>query len=261
MGAMNLFVLLKTMPDTVEELTVGEDGKSLDPQWLRFKFSDADEHALEQAFLLKERHGGKVTVVALDAPEVDEALFMALAKGADRVVKLAGDLAGLQSGSAAGLFAEFLKGVGQPLPPDTLILLRGQASDELEGEIAPLLAHALGLPFVSVVTAVSPEGNGVSVVKEFSGGLRGEFALPLPAVLGIQSAEKPPRYVPIAKVRAAMKTARIETVDVAPPGAPARCAVERMYKPEVAGRAQMLEGTPDEVADRLVQVLVEQSLI
>ena len=35
----------------------------------------------------------------------------------------------------------------------------------------------------------------------------GRFEVALPAVLGIQAAEKPPRYVPVAKVRAAIKTA------------------------------------------------------
>ena len=258
---MNLFVLLKAIPDTVEELTVGADGKSLDAQWLRFKLSDADEHALEQALLLKEQHGGKLTVMALETPELDEALFMALAKGADRVVKLAGNLASAPSALAAELFERSLRSEGDPLPPDTLILLRGQAADDLEGEIGPFLADRLGLPYVCVVTGVRPEGSAVKVTKEFSGGLRGEFALPLPAVLGIQSAEKPPRYVPIAKVRAAMKSAQIESVEVTPPEAPSPFPLERMYKPEVAGRAQMLEGTPEEVADRLVQVLAEQSLI
>src|SRR5512136_109712 len=77
---MNLFVLLKTVPDTVEELSVAADGKSLDAEWLRFKLGDADEHALEQALLLKEKHGGTLTVVALDAPELDDSLFTVLAK-------------------------------------------------------------------------------------------------------------------------------------------------------------------------------------
>jgi electron transfer flavoprotein beta subunit len=258
---MNLFVLLKTVPDTVEELTVAADNVSLDAEWLRFKLSDADEHALEQALLLKEKHGGTVTVVAMDAPELDESLFMAFAKGADRVAKLTGDLAGVQSFSAARLFAEFLKTTGQPLPPDTLILLRSQAMDDLEGEIGPFLADQLGLPYVGVVTSVLPEGGSVTVTKEFAGGLRGEFSCPLPAVLGIQSAEKPPRYVPIAKVRAAMKSSTLETVDVTPSEAPARFAVEKMYKPEAAGRAEMLEGSPEEVADRLVDLLANQSLI
>ena len=255
---MNLFVLLKTVPATVEELTVAADNKSLDAEWLRFKLSDADEHALEQALLLKEKHGGTVTVVAMDAPELDESLFMAFAKGADRVVKLAGDLAAVQSVAAAKLFADFLKAV--PLPADALVLVRSQAIDDLEGEIGPYLADQLGLPYVGVVTGVAPGGAGVVVTKEFAGGLRGEFSCSMPAVLGIQSAEKPPRYVPIAKVRAAMKSATLETVDVSA-DAPARYAIERMYKPETAGRAEMWEGSPEDVADRIVDLLANQSLI
>jgi electron transfer flavoprotein beta subunit len=85
---MNLYVLLKMVPDTVEELNVSADGKSLDSEFLRFKLSEPDDHALEQALILKEKHGVKVTVVALDAPEVDDVLFTALAKGADRAVKI-----------------------------------------------------------------------------------------------------------------------------------------------------------------------------
>ena len=255
---MNLFVLLKTVPDTVEELTVAADNVSLDAEWLRFKLSDADEHALEQALLLKEKHGGTVTVVAMDAPELDESLFMAFAKGADRVVKLAGDLAAVQSCSAARLFADFLKTA--PLPADALVLVRSQAIDDLEGEIGPYLADQLGLPYVGVVTGVAPGGAGVLVTKEFAGGLRGEFSCPMPAVLGIQSAEKPPRYVPIAKVRAAMKASKLETVDVST-DVPARYPISRMYKPEAAGRAEMWEGSPDDVADRIVDLLANQSLI
>lgn len=257
---MNLIVLLKMVPDTVEELEIAGDGKSLDAEVLRYKLSDSDEHALEQALLLKEKHGGKVTVVALDSPELDDGLFTALAKGADRVVKLAGDLTHVQSFASAKLFCSFLQGQGA-LPPDTLILLRSQSIDDLEGEIGPVIADLLGLPYACVVTAVAPEGANVTITREFAGGLRGVFSMPMPAVLGIQSAEKPPRYVPFAKVTAARKTAKIETVDATPPDSPARLGVERMYKPEPTGRAQMLEGAPEEVADKLVEVLAGKSLI
>ena len=80
-------------------------------------------------------------------------------------------------------------------------------------------------------------------------------------VVGIQSAEKPPRYVPFAKVRAVMKTAKIETPEVAPPEATARVPVARLYKPEAAAGAQMIEGSPEEVTDKIVGVLAERSLI
>jgi electron transfer flavoprotein beta subunit len=256
---MNLFVLLKTVPDTVEELSIAADNTSLDPEWLRFKLSDSDEHALEQALLLKERHGGTVTVAALDAPEVEEALFQALAKGADRAVKLTGELGDVRSLAAAKLFAGYLESAGGTAA-DALILLRSQAIDDLEGEIAPFLADLLGLPYLGVVVAVAPGDGGVTVTKEFAGGMRGEFAMPMPAVLGIQAAEKPPRYVPIAKVRAAMKCTTLETIDVAP-DRPARFPIERMHKPEAAGRAEMIEGSPEEVANRIVDLLANQSLI
>ncbi len=89
-----------------------------------------------------------------------------------------------------------------------------QAIDDLEGELAPFLAAALNLPYVGVVCGVTSADGKANVMKEFAGGLRAEFEVTLPAVLGIQSAEKPPRYVPVAKVRAVMKSAKIETVDL-----------------------------------------------
>jgi electron transfer flavoprotein beta subunit len=256
-----MFVLIKMSPDTVEELTVAADGKSLDGETLRYKLGDSDEHALEQALLLKERHGGTVTVVALDAPETDDALFTALAKGAHRVIKLCGDFTSLESPAAARLLADFLKSQNASLPADALVLLRSQAVDDLAGEIGPFLAEALAAPYIGVVTSVAPGGSGLVVTKELGRGLRGEFTLPLPAVLGIQSAEKPPRYVPIAKVRAAMKTGRIETRDVAPAAAAAPVAVERMYAPEAAGRATMLEGSDEQVSEQIVALLAKRNLI
>jgi electron transfer flavoprotein beta subunit len=257
---MNLFVLLKMVPDTVEELNIGSDNKSLDAEFLRFKLNDPDEHALEQALLLKEKAGGKVTVVALDAPEVDDALFTALAKGADRAVKIPVDQASLGTVATAKAFAAFFASLPPPLAADTLILPGSQAIDDLEGEVAAYLAELLNLPFLGVVCGVTPADGKVVALKEFSGGLRGKFEVPLPAVLGIQSAEKPPRYVPVAKVRAAMKSAKIESANVASPDPARALAVERMYKPETTGRAEMLEGTPEDIADRIAVLLAERGL-
>ena len=104
-------------------------------------------------------------------------------------------------------------------------------------------------------------GDKASVLKEFAGGLRARFEVPLPAVLGIQSAEKPPRYVPVAKVRAVMKSAKIEEADVIPPEKPLQLEIELTYKPEAAGHAEMLEGAPEDVADKLVEVLAKTGVI
>jgi len=257
---MNLYVLLKMVPDTVEELNVAADGRSLDSEFLRFKLSEPDDHALEQALILKEKHGGRVTVVAFEAPEVDDVLFTALAKGADRAVKIPINQSGVGTVASAKVLTDFFAAAGQ-ITPDTLVLPGSQAIDDLEGELAPFLAAALNLPYVGVVCGVTPAGGKVTVRKEFAGGLRAEFEVTLPAVLGVQSAEKPPRYVPVAKVRAAMKSAKIESVDLTPPERLIRLEIERTYKPEAAGRAQMFEGAPEEIADKLVEVLTQNSVI
>ena len=103
--------------------------------------------------------------------------------------------------------------------------------------------------------------SALAVLASRAGGLRGEFEVTLPAVLGIQSAEKPPRYVPVAKVRAVMKSAKIEEAALTAPERPIQLDIARMYKPEAAGRAQMFEGAPEEVADKLVEVLAKNSVI
>lgn len=261
MTAMNIYVVLKMVPDTVEELNVSGDGKSLDSEFLRFKLNDPDEHALEQALILKEKQGGKITVVALDAPEVDDVLFTSLAKGADRAVKIPLNQAELGSVATAKVLSSFFSSPAGSVTPDTLILTGSQAIDDLEGELSAWLAELLNLPYLGVVCGVDVDAGKITVKKEFAGGVRGEFEVALPAVLGVQSAQKPPRYVPVAKVRAVMKSAQIELAELTAPDAPRMLTVERMYKPEAGGHAEMLEGSPEEIADRIANILAERGIV
>lgn len=260
---MHFLVLMRMVPDVIEELEIAPDGKSLDREALRLIASESDDHALEEALLLKERHGGRVTVVAPEAPEVDDLLYAAAAKGADRLVRLRGVNPGLGVPALAGSCVAALQSSAGLLPAD-LILTGAQTIEDLDGLIAPLVAFRLGLPYIGVVTAVTEIAEGkASVIKEFQAGYRGEFEIALPAVLGVQSAEKPPRYVPVAKVRAAMNSAKIEDVEVPQPVAQSLDGIEvlSMAKPEVAGRAEMLEGSPEEVAGKICELLAERGLL
>jgi electron transfer flavoprotein beta subunit len=256
---MNIAVVLKMVPDVVEELELTADGARLDPDALRMILSESDDHALEQALLLKEREGGHVTVAALDAPDVDDALFTALAKGADRAVKVEGEADGLDVAGATTALAGCLASL---TPPPDLVLTGTQAIDDLRGLAGPWLAHLLGRPFVGIVTSVAHAAGGdhVTVLKEYPSSVRGEIDVALPAVLGIQAAEKPPRYVPVAKVRAVTKTQRIEAIAAA--AAPPASLVEivQMAKPEAAGHAEMLAEDPETAAAQLLEILTARGL-
>lgn len=261
---MNTVVLLRMVPDVVEELEVAEGGTSLDTEFLRLIINERDAHALEEALLLKERFGGTVTVVGLDAPEMDDGLFTGLAKGADRAVKIVGCEPGLSTRAVARVMVKSLAQIDD-LGNVDLFLTGCQAIDDLDGMVAPLLAHALQLPYVGLISNVKVDSGGrlLTVLKEFPGGVHGEYVAPLPAMLGIQAAEKPPRYVPVAKVRAAMKSRSIEevqAVDAQDGGLPA-LEVLRMAKPEIDSQAEMLEGSAEDVASRLGEILSERGLV
>ncbi len=258
---MNIVVLLKMVPDVVEELEIDAGGTALDMDAARMILSESDDHSLEQAILIKEHSGGRVTAMALDQPEVDSALFAALAKGADRAIKITGLDAAVSTRQASVVFSRIL--ATQPERAD-LILTGVQAIDDLDGLMAPLVAHELGLPTLGIVTglAVDPATHTAKAIKEYHGGIRGEFEVGLPAVLGIQASEKPPRYVPVSKLRAIMKSQHIETIEAAPPAEeiPA-LRILAMKKPEATTQAEFLEGSVEAVADRLCEVLAGRGLV
>ena len=255
---MDIVVPIKFVPDLVEELEIDPSGVRLDRTWMRLIPSEQDEHALEQALLLKERYGGTVTVVTLDTGDVDEALFTAVAKGADRVVKVLGDgfADGINNHAASSVLQAALKDIAFDL-----ILTGTQATDDLDGSTGPLLAARLGLPFVGYVTGVEQADGRIVARKEYPGGLVAEMEVALPAVLGIQAAEKPPRYVVTSLVMEAMKTAKIEELEAGEADGGGAAEVARMYLPEPSERAEMIAGNVDQVADALVAVFRDRGLL
>jgi len=82
----------------------------------------------------------------------------------------------------------------------------------------------------------------------------------LPAVLGIQAAEQPPRYVPVSRLRQVMKTAKVDEQE-APPAEAQPLAIERMFKPEEGAGAKMLSGSPEEIARQIADLLAERRLV
>jgi electron transfer flavoprotein beta subunit len=259
---MKILVLMKMVPDIVEELEVAGDGRSLDSEYLRFIVNERDDYALEQALLLRDRVGATVTVVAPDAPEIDDLLHTARAKGADRVVKVTGIDPGAGSRATAAALAATLPGIPDALPAD-VVLSGCQAIDDLDGFVGPLVADGLGLPYLGLVSRIAVDAGGrtATVEKEYAGGVMGRFEVALPALLGVQGCEKPPRYVPIAKVRAAMAAGGIEVVAAASGRPVPPLEVTSMAKPVQTAHAEMLQGSVREVAAQVADILAARGLI
>lgn len=256
MKDLHIAVVLKQVPDLVEELEIDPSGKDIDRSFVKMKINEFDDHALEQAVLLKESTGARVTAVAVAAEGIDQVLYAAKARGADRAVKVeAGDDL-LDSRRAASAIAEALR----QLQPD-LVLTGVQAADDLFGQATPYLAAALGWPHVSVVSGVELAGTLVRVHQEYSGGQMATMEVDLPAVLGVQAAPQPPRYVPVSRLRQAMASGALETVSGTPPAAPSGVTVTALAKPGTGRGAEMLAGGAAEVAERISALLAERGLV
>ena len=250
---MNIVALFKLVPDLVEELEIDQSGTALNTDFLRLIINELDDHAIEQAILLKERNGARVTVIGPNAEGADDVLYTAVAKGADQLIKLMGDPdAAINNHAMARATAIVLK----ELQPD-LILTGVQAHNDLDGSMGPLVAEYLGMPYVGYVSGVNTENGRIVVRKEYPGGLIAEMEVDLPAVVGIQAAEQPPRYVTVNKVRQAMKTSAIEERSLPALDVSGGAAIQRMFKPESATRAEMIEGSTEEVTARLLDLFKE----
>ena len=248
---MNIVVAVKLVPDLVDEIEISDDGKTVDTTFMRMILNEPDDHALEQALILKERSGGDVTIIAPSVEDIDDVLFTAAAKGTDNQIKLNGDFDGKFNNHA--LARAFAAALSEAQP--NLILTGVQAHNDLDGALGPLMAEYLEIPYIGYVAGVSIEGETCIVRKEYPGGVIGELQVSLPAVLGIQSAESAPRYVAVSKVRQAMKTVAFDeqaSPSLDPSGGP---SVSRMYQPESGERAEMIEGDTDSIAGRLVEIL------
>ena len=253
---MNIVILVKLVPDLVEELTIDSSGVSLDTAWLRMIINEFDDHAIEQGIILKERGGAQVTVVAPDIEGVDDVLFTAAAKGADRLIKIKGDFTGTNNHALARALATVVK----ELKPD-LLLTGVQANNDLDGSLGPLIAGCLALPYVGYLSGVMLADGKTRVRKEYPGGLIAEMDVTLPAVLGIQAAEQPPRYVAVSKVRQMMKTSSIEEQTASAFDMAGGPSISRMFQSEAGQQATMLTGSPDEVATKLVGIFKELGVL
>ena len=250
---MNIVVAIKHIPSIADDLPV--KGNNVDFDSVDFVLNEFDEQSIEQAVLVKEAVGGTVTVVGVDLiGELDNVLHLALAKGADKGVKVAADEPGADSHMQAKWLAEAIKGLSADL-----IFTGVQASNDLDGQIGPLIAAYLDIPYIGGVSNVEAADSTVIVTKEFSGGTAGRYSIGLPAVVGVQAASKPPRYAPISKVRQIAQTATIEKV--APSGkASSGLIMKKMAPPVVTGHAEMLEGTSKDVAAKIVELLKSKGL-
>lgn len=250
---MNIAVPIKLVPDLVEELEINDDGTDLERDFLSYKINEFDDHAIEEALQLKEAHGGTVSVIAIEREETDKVLYTALAKGADRAIKITGVDEAASTHEVAKAMCQALQAIDYDA-----ILTGVQAADDRDGQLGVLLANYLGIPHVSVVSEISVSGDTLTLHKEYAGGVMARFEVTPKVVLGVQAARQTPRYAAVSRVRQIMKEAQLTEIEADAIDVGAGSTVRRMFTPEKGEGAKMLQGSAEDVAGKIAELLQEK---
>lgn len=253
---MKIAVLLKEVVDLVEEIVV--DGSSLDRDELAFRSNEFDDYALEEALLMKAE-GDTIDVYALDGDQTESMLHMAVARGANNLFKVAIDGTdfeeGISSRTAAHGFAKALDGGAYDL-----IMTGVQGVDDLDGTIAGHLGQIMGLPNLNVIIQVDRGDGSVTCMKEFPGGVTGEYEVQLPAIIGVQAARAPPGYIPVSKVRRAAQDATISDKEVSI-GAVKLGKLTSVSLPSSGDKAEMITGEVEDQVTKVLEILKSRGVL
>lgn len=247
---MKIAVAIKQVPSRDSLLKVDPSGTWIDDADLSWEINEPDAYALEAGLQLRDSSGGGELVVICAGPDrATQTIREALAKGADRAIHIettetATDPLALAQSMANALKAE---------APD--VILTGIQSDDLGyGQTGVILAEVMGLAHATLVMSVETAGTGIRVKRELEDGWFQHVAMPLPALLTIQSGAAKLRYATLMGIKKAkskeIKLIQAELSTVAP-----SLRLDRIYMPQKAKRSQIFEGTPKEAAAKLIDAL------
>jgi len=241
---MNIAVLIKLVPDTQANLKISNDGNSISLTDLNMVLNVYDEFAVEEALKIKEKHGGKVTVITMGDDASIKALRNALAMGADEGVhiKKAADFDIL---STAKVLASSLKDKGFDI-----IFAGKQAVDDDCGAVGPMIAELLGYPHVSAVSSLEVTTDNLTAKRAIEGGVE-VFEMSLPALITTEKGLNEPRYASLKGIMMSKKK-KIEVVEADAP--PSRVEVISLKHPAVRPPGKIV-GKGVEAVPELIRLL------
>lgn len=262
---MDIIVCVKHVPQCADvELKIDESGRDIVKAGLAFDINEWDDYALEEAVRLKERFGGTVTAITVGSKDADSTLRKCLARGADHAIRVYDPRI---EGSDAYVIAKILHRVIRNMKFD-LILTGVQAGDDGSAVVGPALARLLGVPHATLVKKIELSGNEIIVDRELEGGLMERLRLRLPALLTIQSGINEPRYASIMSIRRAMQK-EIKVFGLADLGlsesdvgyAGSWTVINKLYIPPAEKKAEIISGSPEEIAKKIVEILKSRGLL
>ncbi|RQG97510.1 electron transfer flavoprotein subunit beta/FixA family protein [Natrarchaeobius oligotrophus] len=261
---MKILVTVKEVETVEDEFEI--EGIAIADRYLGADLNEWDDYAVEEAVQLKEAGiADEVVTVTIGPGDCEQTIRQALAKGADRAIRVWDDALEGSSLLDVGVKTELLSAVVEDEEPD-LVLTGVQSDDDSFGATGVSLADAVGYEWAAVVNHLEHdlEDGVASVRRELEGGVEELTDVTLPAVLTIQTGINEPRYASLRGIRQAQRK-ELDVQDLAALGVDegavdSALELTAMYEPESESDVTIWEGGTEETAGKLAALLREKGV-
>ena len=251
---MDILVCVKRVPDPSEnEIRLNRQGNDIEKDDLVYSINEWDNFAVEEAIQLVDKVGGSVTVASVGTEEDEEILRRQMAMGAGKGVLLSDDI--LQQADGRKI-ARFLSAYVSQNTFD--LILCGAQSDAGASQVGGMMAALLDRPYASLVNMIEVmSGEKLKIGREIEGGNQEISEIELPCVLSIQTGINEPRYVSIRGIRkvASLEIPSVSAADIGCSDCGLRLQKLEYFQPELGAGAEMLAGSTEEMAGKVVEML------
>jgi electron transfer flavoprotein beta subunit len=263
---MHFLVCIKQVPATTSVQIDPKTG-TLKREGVEAIINPFDEYAIEEGIRLKERVGGKVTVITMGPPQAESALREALSRGCDDAILITDrSFAGADTWATAYTLSCAIKVLSEPAD---LIICGKQASDGDTAQVGPSLAEMLDIPHVAYVRKIAEIKEGYIKVERMLEDGVDVLEMSLPALITVVKEINTPRLPSLKGILAAKKKQILmwnkETINADPDkiglkGSPTQ--VMKIFYPPPRQGGQIITGSDTkEVAKKLVEKLASHGLI
>jgi len=262
---MDIIVCMKQVPDTTDVKIDPKTG-TLIREGVPSIVNPDDKHAIEESLRLREKYGGKITVISMGPPQAIDALREVYAMGVDDTILLSDRaFAGADTWATSYTLGMGIKKIGEY----DIIFCGLQAIDGDTAQIGPQLAEFLGIPQVTYVRNVRVDGDRVTVERALEDGHM-TVETPMPLLLTAVKELNKPRYPNMGGIVKAFRHHEVKKWNAADIGAdPSKVGLEgsptqvkRTFAPEPRGKVKIMEGdTVTEMVGNLVDHLKDKNVV
>ena len=196
-----MLVCYKWVPDE-QDIRVNAGDQTLDFSKVKYKISDYDKNAMEEAALLAEKLGAEVEALSFGGAGVKQSAKDVLSRGIDKLCWIGDDA--VAAAADARVVSRVLAAAVAKMGTYDLILCGEGSADSYNQQVAPRLATLLQLPVITFVQELKVENGQVMAVRKV-GNCTETVSVALPAVISVLPEINKPRIPGLKQVMAASK--------------------------------------------------------